>query len=199
MKNKKLVALAIAGILGVGAIAGGTLAYFTDSDSKINVITMGHVDIDLTETWDPEDGKNVKPNETIVKIPEIKLKDGSEDAFVRAKIEITGALNDVEKAELLKGIDIQDGWYLSTDGYYYFNQMFEKASDGLKSATLFTQVHIPETWNNEQADKTFNIEVSAEGIQADNFEPTKDQNGNITGWFLSNGDPVDVKAYNANK
>ena len=29
---------------------------------------------------------------------------------------------------------------------------------------------------------TFNIDATAEFIQADNFTPVKDANGNITGW-----------------
>ncbi len=47
MKKKKILtmvaAVALVAVIGVGA----TLAYFTDKDSKTNVVTMGKVDIDL--------------------------------------------------------------------------------------------------------------------------------------------------------
>ena len=50
MKNKKLLtaatSVALVAVVGVGA----TLAYFTDSEEQTNVVNMGHVDIDLTET-----------------------------------------------------------------------------------------------------------------------------------------------------
>ena len=88
MKNKKLIALAIAGVLGIGAIAGGTLAYFTDSDNKTNVITMGHVDVDLEEPgW--ENPNNVQPGNKYLKDPQISVVDGSEDAYLRAKVTVT--------------------------------------------------------------------------------------------------------------
>ena len=92
MKKKKITTL-VASLALVGAVAfGATLAYFTDSDNATNTITMGHVDIDLTEPNYPggeEGGKieNVVPNQNIVKDPTITLVEGSEDAYVRAKIE----------------------------------------------------------------------------------------------------------------
>lgn len=196
MKNKKLIALAAAGVLAVTAVAGGTIAYFTDTADATNVITMGHVDINLNETWNELDGLNVKPNAVLDKEPEITLAAGSENAYIRAKIDITGDLNDAEKAQLLAGINIQDDWTLS-EGYYYFNNMFEKAEGGLKSAVLFTQVHIPEVWNNDQANKTFNIIVTAEAVQADNFTPRTNASGLIDGWYMSDGNPVTPSTYNA--
>ena len=72
MKKKKITTL-VASLALVGAVAfGATLAYFTDSDNATNTITMGHVDIDLTEPNYPggeEGGKieNVVPNQNIVK------------------------------------------------------------------------------------------------------------------------------------
>ena len=48
MKNRKLLvaatSTALVAVVGIGA----TLAYFTDSDDATNVVTMGHVDINLT-------------------------------------------------------------------------------------------------------------------------------------------------------
>ena len=51
MKVNKKVVLSTATVLGVAAlVAGGTIAYFTDSDSKTNTFTVGDVDITLYES-----------------------------------------------------------------------------------------------------------------------------------------------------
>lgn len=192
MNKKKLLPLilsvALIGAIGVGA----TLAYFTDSEEATNVITMGNVDIELTEPSFPEDKKveDITPGEEIAKDPTITVKETSQDAYVRASIEITG-LSDLQKEQLLAKITINSGWLLSDDGYYYYQNSL-KATE---SATLFDKVVIPETWKNEVADKTFEIIVKAEAIQADNFVPAKDTAGNIIGWNYSDGSAITVENY----
>ena len=196
MKNKKLIALAIAGVLGIGAIAGGTLAYFTDSDNKTNVITMGHVDVDLEEPgW--ENPNNVQPGNKYLKDPQISVVDGSEDAYLRAKVTVT--LKDkngndvmVDGEQLLPAlsevVDINDGWNPTpdADGYYYYNtkvsapttvSLFKVNGEGENKYT----VEIPMSWGNAYADTVLTIDIVAEGIQADNFTPQMDGT-NIIGW-----------------
>ena len=47
---KKKVALTAAAVAMVGTLAvGGTLAWFTDTETATNVVTMGEVDIKLSE------------------------------------------------------------------------------------------------------------------------------------------------------
>lgn len=196
MKNRKLIALAIAGVLGIGAIAGGTLAYFTDSDNKTNVITMGHVDVDLEEPgW--ENPNNVQPGNKYLKDPQISVVDGSEDAYLRAKVTVT--LKDkngndvmVDGEQLLPAlsevVDINDGWNPTpdADGYYYYNtkvsapttvSLFKVKGEGENKYT----VEIPMSWGNAYADTVLTIDIVAEGIQADNFTPQMDGT-NIIGW-----------------
>lgn len=205
MKNKKLIALAIAGVLGIGAIAGGTLAYFTDSDNKTNVITMGHVDVDLEEPgWENPD--NVQPGNKYLKDPQISVVEGSEDAYLRAKVTVT--LKDkngndvmVDGEQLLPAlseiVDINDGWNPTpdADGYYYYNtkvsapttvSLFKVKGEGDNKYT----VEIPMEWGNAYADTVLTIDIVAEGIQADNFTPQMDGT-NIIGW---NG--VTAETYN---
>ena len=205
MKHKKLIALAIAGVLGIGAIAGGTLAYFTDSDNKTNVITMGHVDVDLEEPgW--ENPNNVQPGNKYLKDPQISVVDGSEDAYLRAKVTVT--LKDkngndvmVDGEQLLPAlsevVDINDGWNPTpdADGYYYYNtkvsapttvSLFKVKGEGDNKYT----VEIPMEWGNAYADTVLTIDIVAEGIQADNFTPQMDGT-NIIGW---NG--VTAETYN---
>lgn len=75
--EKKLGALALVGLCGVGA----TMAYFTDADTATNHFTVGKVDIDLTEDhWNPSadndkdgipDVQEVTPKQEYAKDPTI--------------------------------------------------------------------------------------------------------------------------------
>lgn len=192
MRNKKLftmvISVALVAVVGVGA----TLAYFTDNDVETNVITMGHVDIELTEpNFDKEknpdgtinenfDGKEdnkiskVVPGQVIPKDPTITVQKDSEDSYVRAKLAYKG-LTEEQIADLK--LTLEDGWTEGVDGYYYYNKIL-KPND---KVILFKEVNIPKTWGNEVADLTFEIIVNAEAIQANNFEPEKSGDA-ITGW-----------------
>lgn len=55
--KKKIIALALVACLAIIAIAGATLAYFTDEDSQVNVMTTGKVDISQNEQQLGEDGE----------------------------------------------------------------------------------------------------------------------------------------------
>ena len=56
MKKKYALALAAAAMVGTLAV-GGTLAWFTDTETATNVVTMGNVDITLSENGG-EDGRS---------------------------------------------------------------------------------------------------------------------------------------------
>lgn len=199
MKNKKLIAMAIAGIVCVAGIAGGTLAYFTDNKTVENTITMGDVSIDLEEPKYDIDNpggeiKDVTPNQTIEKDPTITVHGDSKPAYIRAKIVISGdngfELPDGYAAELESNLNIQNGWVKSGD-YYYYNTTVNPG----ESKQLFTEVKIPETWGKEVAKQSISLDVTAEAIQADNFTPARDENNNITGWFMENGTPITADNY----
>lgn len=195
--NKKtkslLLSLLLVGAIGVGA----TLAYFTDSQDVTNTITMGKVDIDLEEPNFPDDKtiEDVKPNQTIVKDPTITLKEGSEKAYIRAKIEYTfdnAPMSETMIEQLEAGIDmISASWVKGDDGYFYFQGILEDEEDK-NSVKLFEHVTIPEVWGNEVANKSIEIKVSAEAIQADNFEPKLNELGEIVGWVDSEGNPINM-------
>ena len=180
MKNKKLLtaaaSVALVAVVGIGA----TLAYFTDSDERTNTVTMGHVDITLTEEEEEIPGEgltfdNVMPGDTLDKTPIITLNDDSQDAYVRMKIDIEvtgGAITEADIEELRQGLteDItgtDTGWYLGADGYYYYNQSLSAGED----VTFFDTVTIPGSWKNNTADGSFTIKLTAEAIQAANITP----------------------------
>lgn len=194
MNKKKLLTLigclALVGMIGVGA----TLAYMTDNDTAKNVITMGHVDIDLTEpnykpTTPTENGgeiTNVKPGDTIAKDPTITVGANSEDTYLRVKLDVDivglGAKKGVTKEayiqEIIKSMNIDSNdWELKGDYYYYIGILNNndpgvlKANDTVK---LFEEVKIPAEWGNEIADAKINIDVKAEAVQVANFNLNDD-------------------------
>ena len=167
--NKKIVlAMASLGLVATMAI-GGTLAYFTDSDSKENVITMGKVDISLVETSksdkheDIENGikyTEVMPGDQLSKDVDVVVEEGSRDAYIAVKIDITGIEEDVALPEL----DVKKGWELK-EGLFIYSEVVS-AGDVIN---VFDVVSVPAAW--EEA-YDFNIEITAYAIQADHVDET---------------------------
>lgn len=108
-RNRKLrkTLLTLCCALSLVAISvGATLAYLTDTEGVTNTFTVGHVNIMLDEAKVGEDGKeligpdaqrvtenkyHLLPGMTYDKDPTIHVVTGSEDAYVVAKIVVTGA------------------------------------------------------------------------------------------------------------
>lgn len=210
MNKKKLLTMlgcfALVGIITVGL----TLAYMTDNDSASNVITMGHVDITLTEpNYRPdnpsENGKggeitNIKPGAEIEKDPTITVADASSDTYIRVKLTVSGEKLDEEHiAALVQNLDINDTEWQKVGDYYYYVGQQEGQEVGVLSkgqkVKLFEKVIIPSTWGNEVANSSIDIDVEAEAIQADNFKPTMDAEGKILGWYNEDGSDVTVETY----
>ena len=115
--KKKILALSLCVVMLAIAIVGGTLAYFTDTDSETNTFTVGNVKIDLIEQQRGENGlvpfvqnKKLYPivgsaqgekdqygmptaKNYVDKMVTIK-NTGSEKAYIRAYFAIPSALDD---------------------------------------------------------------------------------------------------------
>lgn len=128
MSKKKIISLCLVVCLLATAI-GGTLAYFTDTDSEKNTFTVGNVDIDLTETnkinGEEVTGnafKNLMPGTKITKTP-VVTNNSSEDAYVRVVVRVTNQeeLYDILNAENENGEakypvnEVFDGWDFTFD------------------------------------------------------------------------------------
>ena len=191
MKNKKLLtaaaSTALVAVVGIGA----TLAYFTDSDETTNTVTMGHVDITLTEEEEAYPGEglvfnDVMPGDVLDKTPIVTLEEDSQDAYIRMKMDIqatSGNITAEDLDELSQGLmeDItgtDTGWYLGGDGYYYYNAILSAGDQ----VTFFDTVTIPGSWKNNTADGTFTIQLTAEAIQAANITPETTAAGMISAW-----------------
>jgi len=207
MNKKKLALLTLALVLIATIGVGATLAYFTDNDNATNTITMGHVEIDLDEpNYDPDDPTtpdvdesdddtvtDIVPGEVITKDPTITVAEDSQAAYIRATITLSDNLTADQAKELMAGITILDGWFLAEDGYYYYKDVVAAGN----KVVLFEEVKIPEKWGNEVADMTFTIDVSAEAIQAEGFEPTKNEAGYIIAWTYEDGTAITAENYTA--
>lgn len=83
--KKKLLLLGLTAAIGCSTF-GLTMAYMTDTEQATNVITVGNVAIDLTETkWNPDNGKNISPRTEIAKNPKV-TNTGSLDAWIFLKV-----------------------------------------------------------------------------------------------------------------
>lgn len=194
---RKRLSITVLAVALVALIAvGGTLAFYTSEATVTNQITTGSVHITLTEPnfSSAMNGtfalKDVTPGQTISKDPTI-TNDGDYDVYVRCKVEST--LTDDQKAALL-GTSIGSDWYRSGEYYYYKNKLPRGSA-----VTLFSSLTVPSGWDSAMADKSFDVSISAEAIQADDFTPATDSSSNITGWnYTATGDehggPVVVSA-----
>lgn len=109
--KKKIITMCLVAALAATAIVGGTLAYFTDTDSKTNVFTAGNLEIvqnekdrngqdygdgekelfPIVNDYKDENGYHMGEN-YIDKIVTVTNK-GSEDAYVRTYLAIPAALD----------------------------------------------------------------------------------------------------------
>ena len=90
--KKKIVVLAIVACLALTAIAGASLAYFTDTEEAENVFTSGKVDITLNEVFD-EDTAQLIPGVDIEKDVTITLSEDSVESYVWYTYAIPSALD----------------------------------------------------------------------------------------------------------
>ena len=93
--KKKILALCLVVALLATAIAGATLAYFTDTDVVNNTFSVGNIEIKLDEAPVDEDGKatddprvqeneyHLYPGMTYDKDPMVTVIKGSEECYVR--------------------------------------------------------------------------------------------------------------------
>lgn len=95
MNKRKIMALALTLSMVAILAIGGTLAYFTDTDSKTNTFTVGNVDIELNEDFVDDSllmpgtktQNNVKKSVTVKNV-------GASDAYMWIEVWIPAALDD---------------------------------------------------------------------------------------------------------
>ena len=190
MSKKKIISLCLVVCLLATAI-GGTLAYFTDTDSEKNTFTVGNVDIEVSET-NKIDGvdvtgnafADVMPGSDITKTA-VVTNNSSEDAYVRVVVRINNelALNtllDIKKDDGSAKYPVNtifDGWDFSYDKV-----------NGMR----YTSTRTPGTTNNVQLiavdEAVHSFGSGRMFISSDNYFMTDaEKNLNVTGFSKDEG------------
>lgn len=163
--KKKFFSIALAASLAAVAVVGSSLAYFTDKDEKTNTLTIGNVDITLTEPgWDAtgkEEAKEMYPGEAVAKDPTV-TNNGKNPAFVRVKVEWPENVDLSYRTDYVDN-KLGDNWVDGKDGYFYYNEVL-----GLNETTdaLFDQIVLGTDTMNGDATTEYDVVVYAEAVQA---------------------------------
>lgn len=115
--KKKILAITLCVAMLAIMLVSGTMAYFTDTQAKVNTFIMGKVDIELTEpSYSPgNDGKlKVFPGQTYSKDPTITVASDSEDCYLVATVTISQRENFYKLYE--NDSDVTKDWGLSLAG-----------------------------------------------------------------------------------
>ena len=186
MSKKKIIGLWIAGVLAVGSI-GGSLAWFTSSDSITNPFSTASTDnpsdpnsgIKIHEDFNKEDADNTLPGDKVTKHVNVSNK-ATYDQLIRVKIKkVWKDAKGEEKPDLdTKNINLnfeknltdsnkpEEGkWIEGSDGYYYYNGIVNP--DG-QTANLLESVTLSKDITNEFKGLKFDVIVDSEGVQAAN-------------------------------
>lgn len=186
MSKKKIIGLCIAGVLAVGSI-GGSLAWFTSSDSVTNPFSTASTDnpsdpnsgIKIHEDFNKEDADNTLPGDNVTKQVNV-INKATYDQLIRVKIKkVWKDAKGEEKPDLdTKNINLnfennltdsnkpEEGkWIEGSDGYYYYNGIVNP--DG-QTANLLESVTLSKDTTNEFKGLKFDVVVDSEGVQAAN-------------------------------
>ena len=106
---KKLLTLCLSLLLIATMAISGTIAFLTDSEEKINVFTVGNVDITLEEEFDQiEGGVPLTPGVTVKKKPYIKNV-GANSAWVWLTYAIPAEIVESDKEKDFIHINVPEG------------------------------------------------------------------------------------------
>ena len=185
--KKKIMAAALAVCMMATLVAGMTLSYFTDTESKTNTFTVGNVDITLTEpSWlgdTSEDAVRLIPGKTIAKDPTITVAQGSQTAYTFMKVELSAdfleLITDWATAQQVTDPKAVIGaWFTSATSpkimamgsdYVILGVLSPKAAGD--SVKYFDAVTVPGTVTQDmiKANGTYTINITAYAIQAEGF------------------------------
>lgn len=168
--KKKILALAMAAIMLIVAVVGGTLAYFTDSDAENNVFTVGNIDIDLREHKDDQlkddfvDVTGVMPGMSYNKFIDVK-NIGDNNAYIKVVIDIPENMIPVWN-DSANWSHVSGNLYGPGPVTFYYTQIL--APEAVTDLLLKQVTLSPSVTELNAADK-YEVKVSVSAIQADSF------------------------------
>lgn len=171
-EDMKKITKIIAGLFVTGIISAvGVYASFSDKMDVVNHISMGDINISVSEYAKKGSGEviyrapsEVLPGQVISKIP--RIKNEALPCWIRARITYAGEKEQLEglKDENIKGISAE---WVKRGEYYYYTKVLKKQ----ETVDLFQSVSIPEAWTEEHADQNITVDIQTDAIQAANFKP----------------------------
>lgn len=175
--KKKLGLITATVALGALLAVGGTLAWFTDTETATNVVTTGNVNISILENDEVKDDsgitfpENQVPGASLEKVVTVK-NTGANPAYVRVTLDVTGkddaVLTDAQIALIKAAIQFPESSTWDTDDnevYYYIGEVAPEGS----TEALITGIAIPTTWDNNMTNLKFDVKIVAEAIQSENL------------------------------
>lgn len=160
------IAIIVLAVLLIASIAVGvTLAYFAADANVTGNVTLGDpVNINITQGGSSVTSltfsEDALPGHVYDQVIGISVPADTSDALLRAKLTITNT----DGASINVDATTVDAWVEGDDGYYYYNGV-ASAGDAIDFVTAVT---IPTGLTNEDANKSFNIDISVEAIQEAN-------------------------------
>lgn len=170
--KKKITAIALVVCMLAIAIAGATMAYFTDTEESVeNVMTVGKVDIYMDEEFNED--LPLLPNVEIEKLVEVENR-GTVDTYVRVLLAVEDTWDISKKAE----ITYTNESYLAKcaqtviDGALYtvYEYVYPAKLGAGESFTSLESILWNKGLTQEEAailGESFNVLVMAQAVQAD--------------------------------
>ena len=179
--------IVILSVLLVATVSIGiTLAYFSSSVGVLGDITLGNpVNISITQGGSAVSSltfsSDTLPGTVYDQEIGVSAPANTSNALVRAKLTISntqGATTNVEASTT-------SDWVKHTDNYYYYKGVLSEN----QSIVFVEKITIPTSLTNEDANKSFNIDVIVEAIQQANNAANAVWTSAPTDW-LSTYSPV---------
>lgn len=198
MKKKNILTIALSLCLAAVIAVGATLAYFTDNTKpKTNIVTTGNVKIQLNDTSSPEEGQvggsekddgsgitydNIMPGDTVAKLVSVQKLADTQDCYVAIRVDVVDSEEEgktpigvTEQKDIMDDIKASaeaNDWLCEDLGrtgtsaiFYLPNALIDN-----EVKELFDTVKIPDDWDNDVANATFDIDVKAAAVQKANLE-----------------------------
>lgn len=155
-----IVALSI--LLGLSLVFGVTAAFFSANQTANGSIALGDpVNINITQGGASVSALSfpttAMPGTVYDQVIGISVPTNSSDCVIRGKLTITNADGAATNVEATTDVN----WTRGDDDYYYYNGVLS-AND---TTGFVTNITVPKSLTNEDANKTFTIAVQIEAIQ----------------------------------
>lgn len=161
-KSSKAAIITLSVLLCFSILLGVTAAFFSANKQASGTITLGDpVNVEITQggasvTTLTFDGTAL-PGTVYDQPIGIRIPSNTSDCVVRSKLTITNS----DTVSVNVEATTTDSWALGEDGYYYYKGILKAGN----TADFVTNITVPKTLTNEDANKTFALSVLVESIQ----------------------------------